>query len=49
VLVLMSSTAGAVTIAAHKARQRKWTIAFGVIALVFLYTTVVKAFGPPAA
>ncbi|MFI6117602.1 amino acid transporter [Kitasatospora sp. NPDC051164] len=39
VLVLISSAAIAVTIAAHKARQRTWTIGFAVIAAVFLYTT----------
>ncbi|WP_033352913.1 APC family permease [Kitasatospora aureofaciens] len=39
VLVLISSAAIAVTIAAHKARQRGWTIGFAVIAAVFLYTT----------
>ncbi|MQS10708.1 amino acid transporter [Streptomyces kaniharaensis] len=39
VLVLISSAAIAVTIAAHKARQRNWTIGFAAIAAVFLYTT----------
>ncbi|MER7752782.1 amino acid transporter [Kitasatospora sp. NPDC097643] len=39
VLVLMSSAAIAVTIAAHKAGQRGWTVAFAIIAAVFLYTT----------
>ncbi|MFE5581408.1 amino acid transporter [Kitasatospora sp. NPDC056531] len=39
VLVLISSAAIAVTIAAHKAGQRGWTIGFAVIAAVFLYTT----------
>ncbi|MFI8458261.1 amino acid transporter [Kitasatospora sp. NPDC085464] len=42
VLVLISSAAIAVTIAAHKAGQRNWTIAFAVIAAVFLYTTGVN-------
>ncbi|PWI42550.1 APC family permease [Streptomyces sp. ICBB 8177] len=42
VLVLMSSAAIAVTIAARKAGQRRWTAGFAVIALVFLYTTVVN-------
>ncbi|WP_254553147.1 amino acid transporter [Kitasatospora sp. MMS16-BH015] len=42
VLVLITSAAIAVTIAAHKAGQRNWTIGFGVIALVFCYTTVVN-------
>jgi len=39
-LVLMSSGAVAVTLAARKARQRGWTIAFAVIAVVFAYTTI---------
>ncbi len=42
VLVLISSAAIAVTIAAHKAQQRNWTIGFAVIAAVFLYTTAVN-------
>ncbi|MFJ1729658.1 amino acid transporter [Streptomyces sp. NPDC088254] len=47
VLVLISSAAIAVTIAARKAGQRKWTIAFAVIAVVFLYTTVVNVIERP--
>ncbi|WUH92063.1 amino acid transporter [Streptomyces sp. NBC_00433] len=47
VLVLMSSAAIAVTIAARKARQRRWTVGFGVIAVVFLYTTVVNVLERP--
>lgn len=47
VLVLISSAAIAVTIAARKAGQRNWTIAFGVISAVFLYTTVVNVFERP--
>ncbi|MEV7598458.1 amino acid transporter [Kitasatospora sp. NPDC089797] len=47
VLVLISSAAIAVTIAAHKKRQRGWTIAFGTIAAVFLYTTVVNTLERP--
>ncbi|GAB2590549.1 APC family permease [Microlunatus antarcticus] len=39
VLVLISSAAVAVTLAALRARQRKLTVAFGIIAVVFLYTT----------
>jgi hypothetical protein len=39
VLVLMSSAAIAVTLAARTARQRSRTIAFGVIAAILLYTT----------
>lgn len=40
VLVLMTSAAIAVTIAARRAAQRKRTIAFGVVTAVFVYTTV---------
>jgi hypothetical protein len=47
VLVLISSAAIAVTIAAHKAGQRNWTIAFGVISVVFLYTTVANVIERP--
>ncbi|MER5542515.1 amino acid transporter [Streptomyces sp. NPDC002589] len=47
VLVLISSAAIAVTIAARKAGQRKWTIGFGVISAVFLYTTVVNVIERP--
>ncbi|MEW1908381.1 amino acid transporter, partial [Kitasatospora sp. NPDC085895] len=39
VLVLISSAAVAVTIAARKAGERRWAIGFAVIAAVFLYTT----------
>nr|WP_063774880.1 APC family permease [Kitasatospora azatica] len=42
VLVLISSAAIAVTIAARKARQRGWTWAFAAISVVFLYTTVIN-------
>ncbi|MCC2628651.1 MAG: Amino acid transporter [Thermomicrobiales bacterium] len=42
VLVLITSAAVAVTLAARKAQQRWLTGAFGVIALVFAYTTVVN-------
>ncbi|MFG2479689.1 amino acid transporter [Streptomyces fagopyri] len=47
VLVLISSAAIAVTIAARKAGQRRWTLAFGVISVVFLYTTVVNVIERP--
>ncbi|MEV6833739.1 amino acid transporter [Streptomyces sp. NPDC051133] len=47
VLVLISSAAIAVTIASRKAGQRKWTIGFGVISAVFLYTTVVNVIERP--
>jgi hypothetical protein len=39
VLVLITSAAVAVTLAARHARQRGLTIAFGVVALIFIYTT----------
>ncbi|AZS69862.1 amino acid transporter [Streptomyces lydicus] len=47
VLVLISSAAIAVTIAARRARQRGWTIGFAVIAVVFLYTTVANIIERP--
>ncbi|MGW6918889.1 amino acid transporter [Kitasatospora sp. NPDC054939] len=47
VLVLICSAAIAVTISARKAGQRGWTVAFGVIAAVFLYTTVVNIIERP--
>ncbi|MCF3130312.1 amino acid transporter [Streptomyces olivochromogenes] len=47
VLVLISSAAIAVTIAAHKAGQRNWCIGFAVISTVFLYTTVVNVIERP--
>ncbi|MFF9089816.1 amino acid transporter [Streptomyces sp. NPDC014991] len=47
VLVLISSAAIAVTIAARKAGQRGWTIGFAAIAAVFLYTTVVNVIERP--
>ncbi|MEU2222823.1 amino acid transporter [Streptomyces sp. NPDC018347] len=47
VLVLISSAAIAVTIAARKAEQHGWTLAFGAIAAVFLYTTVVNVIERP--
>ncbi|MEV5439758.1 amino acid transporter [Streptomyces sp. NPDC052682] len=47
VLVLISSAAIAVTIAARKAGQRGWTIAFAVISAVFLYTTVANVIERP--
>jgi hypothetical protein len=42
VLVLITSAAIAVTIAARRAGQHRWTIGFAVIAAVFLYTTAVN-------
>ncbi|MCW7946127.1 amino acid transporter [Streptomyces hygroscopicus] len=47
VLVVISSAAIAVTIAARKARQRRWMIAFSAIATVFLYTTVANVIERP--
>ncbi|MFF0228155.1 amino acid transporter [Streptomyces sp. NPDC004629] len=47
VLVLISSAAIAVTIASRKAGQRRWTVVFGVIATVFLYTTVANVIERP--
>ncbi|MFF9019941.1 APC family permease [Streptomyces eurythermus] len=47
VLVLISSAAIAVTIAARKAGQRGWTLGFGAISAVFLYTTVVNVIERP--
>ncbi|MFE9634032.1 amino acid transporter [Streptomyces sp. NPDC006463] len=47
VLVLITSAAVAVTIAARKAGQRGWTIAFGVISAVFVYTTAVNVVERP--
>ncbi|MFJ1791769.1 APC family permease [Kitasatospora griseola] len=42
VLVLITSAAIAVTIAARAARQHRWTIGFAIIAAVFVYTTVIN-------
>ncbi|MFE5793188.1 APC family permease [Streptomyces sp. NPDC056503] len=47
VLVLICSASVAVTIAARKARQRGWTLGFGVISAVFLYTTVLNVIERP--
>ncbi|MFF4054182.1 APC family permease [Streptomyces sp. NPDC001668] len=47
VLVLISSAAIAVTIAARKAGQRGWSVGFAVISAVFLYTTVVNVIERP--
>ncbi|MEV8060601.1 MULTISPECIES: APC family permease [Streptomyces] len=47
VLVLMTSAAVAVTIAARRARQRGWTIGFGVISVAFVYTTAVNVVERP--
>ncbi|MBT8161724.1 MULTISPECIES: amino acid transporter [Arthrobacter] len=47
VLVLMTSAAVAVTLSARRARQRKRTIGFGLIAVVFIYTTIANMFERP--
>ncbi|MFI0543439.1 amino acid transporter [Streptomyces sp. WSLK1-3] len=47
VLVLISSAAIAVTIAARKAGQRGWTIGFAIISAVFLYVTVANVIERP--
>jgi hypothetical protein len=47
VLVLMTSAAVAVTLAARRRGGRRSTVAFGAIALVFVYTTVVNVVERP--
>lgn len=47
VLVLMTSAAVAVTLSARRQRQRRRTLGFGVIAVVFIYTTVANVFERP--
>jgi len=47
VLVLMSSAAFAVTLAAYQRRSRRRTVMFGLITLVFFYTTVVNIIERP--
>jgi hypothetical protein len=47
VLVLMSSAAIAVTIAARKAEQHGWTIGFAVVSAVLLYVTVANVIERP--
>ncbi|MFI0816531.1 amino acid transporter [Streptomyces sp. NPDC021098] len=47
VLVLITSATIAVTIAARRARQRRWTLGFGTIAVVFLYTTAANVVERP--
>jgi len=47
VLVLMSSAAVAVTLAAHRRGAKRGAIAFGLIALVFFYTTIANIFERP--
>ncbi|MET3919457.1 amino acid transporter [Arthrobacter sp. UYEF20] len=47
VLVLMTSAAVAVTLSARRRKQRKRTVGFGVIAVVFTYTTIANIFERP--
>jgi hypothetical protein len=47
VLVLMTSAAVAVTFSARNRGQRKRSIGFGIIAVVFIYTTVANIFERP--
>ncbi|MFF4043609.1 amino acid transporter [Streptomyces sp. NPDC001816] len=47
VLVLMSSAAIAVTIAARRAAQRGWTIGFAIVSAVLLYVTVANVVERP--
>ncbi|MCX5195387.1 amino acid transporter [Streptomyces sp. NBC_00249] len=47
VLVLITSAAVAVTIAARRAGERGWTIGFGTISAVFIYTTAVNVVERP--
>ncbi|MGI5453009.1 amino acid transporter [Streptomyces sp. CA-249302] len=47
VLVLMSSAAIAVTIAAHRAQQKGWTIGFAAVSAVLLYVTVANVIERP--
>ena len=47
VLVLMTSAAGAVTISAARRKQKLWGFVFGLITLVFAYTTIVNVVERP--
>jgi hypothetical protein len=47
VLVLMTSAAVAVALSARRGKQRKRTIGFGIIAVVFIYTTVANIIERP--
>ena len=47
VLALITSAAIAVTLAARRAGQRRLTVAFGVIAAIFVYTTARQRRGTP--
>ncbi len=47
VLVLMTSASVAVTLSVRKRRKRRATIAFALIAVIFLYTTITNVFERP--
>ncbi len=47
VLVLITSAAFAVTLSIHRHRSKRGTLAFGIITLVFLYTTIVNIIERP--
>jgi hypothetical protein len=47
VLVLITSAAVAVTLSVHRARRRRATVAFAVIAVVFIYTTIANIIERP--
>jgi hypothetical protein len=47
VLVLMTSAAVAVTLSARRQQQHRRTVGFGIIAVVFIYTTVANVFERP--
>ncbi|MFF0546418.1 amino acid transporter [Nocardia thailandica] len=47
VLVLITSAAAAVTLSAHRRGQRSRTLGFGIVAAVFVYTTVVNVIERP--
>ncbi|RFA20634.1 amino acid transporter [Subtercola boreus] len=47
VLVLITSASVAVTLSARRQRQKKRTVGFGVVSLVFLYTTIANVFERP--
>jgi hypothetical protein len=47
VLVLITSAAVAVTMSAHRRRQRRATVGFAVITVIFIYTTIDNIFERP--
>ncbi|BAZ25907.1 putative amino acid transporter [Kalymmatonema gypsitolerans NIES-4073] len=47
VLVLITSAAFAVTLSVHRQRAKRGTLAFGIITLLFLYTTIVNIIERP--